>query len=58
MDQIFAVKILVKKYLEWDRKLFASFMNLEKAYDRVDRKGLWQGYSVTMCEGLDTQFCT
>ncbi len=29
------------KILEKDRKLFAAFMNLEKAYDRVDRKGLW-----------------
>ncbi len=24
-----------------DRKLFAAFMDLEKAYDRVDRNGLW-----------------
>ncbi len=29
------------KYLEKDRKLFAAFMDLEKAYARVDRKGLW-----------------
>ncbi len=28
-------------YLERDRKLFAAFTDLEKAYDRVDRKGLW-----------------
>ncbi len=41
MDQIFAVKILVEKHLEKDRKLFASFVDLEKAYDGVDRKGLW-----------------
>ncbi len=41
VDQIFAVKMLVKKYLEKDRKLFAAFMALEKAYDRVARKGLW-----------------
>ncbi len=42
IDQIFAVKILVEKYyLEKDRKLFAAFMDLEKAYDRADRKGLW-----------------
>ncbi len=32
-DQIFAVKILVEKYLERDRKLSAAFMDLEKAYD-------------------------
>ncbi len=36
-DQIFAVKILVEKYLEKDRKLFGAFMDLEKAYDRADR---------------------
>ncbi len=41
VDQIFAVKMLVEKYLEKDRKQFAAFMDLEKAYDRVDRKGLW-----------------
>ncbi len=41
VDQILAVKILVQKYLEKDRKLFAAYMDLEKAYDRVDRKGLW-----------------
>ncbi len=41
VDKIFALEILVEKYQEKDRKLFAAFMNLEKAYDRVDRKGLW-----------------
>ncbi len=40
LDQIFAVKILVAKYLE-DRKLFSAFMDFEKAYDIVDSKGLW-----------------
>ncbi len=29
------------KYLEKDRMLFAAFVDLEKAIDRVDRKGLW-----------------
>ncbi len=32
MDQIFAMKMLVEKYLEKDIKLFATFMDLEKAY--------------------------
>ncbi len=41
IDQIFAIKILVEKYLVKDRKLFAAFMDLENTYDRVDRKGLW-----------------
>ncbi len=34
------MKILVKKYLKKDRKLFVAFMDFEKAYDKVDRKGL------------------
>ncbi len=42
VDQIFAMKILVEKYLEKDRKLFAAFMDLEKACDGVDRKSLWE----------------
>ncbi len=41
MDQIFALKIMVEKYLEKYRKLFAAFMDLGKACDKVDRKGLW-----------------
>ncbi len=41
IDQIFAVKILVEKYIEKDRKLFAAFKDFEMAYDRFDRKGLW-----------------
>ncbi len=35
------MKILVEMYLEKDRKLFAVCMDLEKAYDRVERKCLW-----------------
>ncbi len=46
VDQIFAVKINVEKYLEKDIKLFAAFMDLEKAYDRADRKALWDTLSV------------
>ncbi len=41
IDHIFVVEILVEKYLEKVRKLFAAFVELEKAYDTVDRKGLW-----------------
>ncbi len=46
IGQIFAVKILVEKHLEKDRKLFIAFMDLEKAYDRVDRNGLWDTLTV------------
>ncbi len=42
MDQIFEIKMLVEEYLlvGKDRKLHAAFMDLEKAYDRVDREAL------------------
>ncbi len=53
VDQMFAVKILVEKYLEEDRKLFATFLDLENAYDRVDRKGLWDTLRVN---GVGGQF--
>ncbi len=53
MNKIFAVKILVEKYLEKDRKLFAAFMDLEKAYDRVDRKGLWETLRVYVSGGRE-----
>ncbi len=32
---------MVEKYLGKDRKLYAACIDLEEAYDRVDRKGLW-----------------
>lgn len=38
MDQIFRVRIIVASILQ--RKLSAAFMCLEKAYDKVNRKGL------------------
>ncbi len=38
VDQIFAVNILMEKYLEKERKLFAAFMDLEKAYPPLN---LW-----------------
>ncbi len=41
MDQIFAMKRLVEGYLGKDKKLYATFMDLEKEYDRADREALW-----------------
>ena len=41
VDQIFALKMVVEEYLRKGRKLYAAFMDLEKAYDRVDREALW-----------------
>ncbi len=41
VDQIFTMKRLVEEYLRKDKKLYAAFMDLERAYDRVDREALW-----------------
>ena len=42
IDQIFTLRMLVEKHLAKDRKMFAAFMDLEKAYDRVDWEALWE----------------
>ncbi len=36
VDQIFSFTMVVEKILEKRKKLYAAFMDLEKAYDRVD----------------------
>ncbi len=41
VDQIFAMKRLLEEHLRKDKKLYAAFMDLEKAYNRVDREALW-----------------
>ncbi len=41
MDQIFSFK-MVEKILAKGKKLYAAFMDLEKAYGRVDWLALWE----------------
>src|SRR5215469_12641453 len=41
IDQIFAIKCLCEKFREKGRDVYIAFMDLEKAYDRVDREALW-----------------
>jgi hypothetical protein len=42
VDQVFAVRQVVEKYLEKGKDVFWAFMDLEKAYDRIDREALWK----------------
>ena len=42
VDQIFTVKNVCEKYLEKGKELYVAFMDLEKAYDRIDREALWK----------------
>ena len=41
-DQIFAVKQIVEKTIEKDKKTYMAFVDLEKAYDSVSREKLWK----------------
>ena len=42
MDQVFAVMQVCEKYLANGKYVFWAFMDLEKAYDTIDRHGMWQ----------------
>ena len=42
MDQVFAVRQVCEKYLANWKYVFWPFMDLEKAYDSIDRHGMWQ----------------
>ena len=42
MDQVFAVRQVCEKYLANRKNVFWVFMDLEKAYDTIDRQGMCQ----------------
>ena len=42
VDQIFTLKQIGEKAREKKCRVYVSFMDLEKAYDRVNREGIWQ----------------
>ena len=42
MDQVFAVRQVCEKYLANGKDVFWAFMDLEMAYDTIDRHGMWQ----------------
>ena len=42
MDQVFAVRQVCEKYKANGKDVFWAFMDLEKAYDTIDRQGMWQ----------------
>ncbi|RLP69356.1 reverse transcriptase domain-containing protein [Xanthobacter tagetidis] len=45
------VRHICKKFVEKGKDMFWTFMNLEKAYDRVDRNEMWQVLRCIMWEG-------
>ena len=49
VDQVFVIKQLSEKFVSKNREMYAAFMDLEKAYDRIDRDAMWRvlsGYGV------------
>ena len=42
MDQVFAARQVCEKYLSNGKDVFWAFMDLENAYDTIDRHGMWQ----------------
>ena len=42
IDQVFAVRQVCEKYLANGKDVFWAFMDLEMAYDAIDRHGMWQ----------------
>ena len=42
VDQVFVVKQVCEKAIERGTEVVWAFMDLEKAYDRVDRSALWK----------------
>ena len=51
MDQVFAVRPVCEKYLANGKGVFYALMDLEKAYDTIDRHDMWQMLIVYGVEG-------
>ena len=41
-ENVFVIRQLAEKMLERGKRLYAAFLDLDKAYDRVWRAGLWE----------------
>jgi len=42
IDQLFSLRLLAEKYYEHERDLYICYVDFQKAFDSVWRKGLWQ----------------
>ena len=46
VDQIFNMRMIIEKMLAKDKNVYAAFMDLEKAFDRVDWEAMWDVLNV------------
>ena len=51
MDQVFAVKKVCEKYLTNGKDVLWALLDLEKAYDAIDRHGMSQMLRAYVVEG-------
>jgi len=42
IDQLLSLRLIAEKYQEFDKDLFICYVDFQKAFDSVWRKGLWQ----------------
>ena len=42
IDQLFTLRLLAEKYYEFGKNLYICYVDFQKAFDSVWRKGLWQ----------------
>ena len=57
VDQTFVVRQLCEECLAEGREVYPAFMDLEKAYDRVERRALWQMVRIFEVEGNCWEYC-
>ena len=46
VDQVFVMKQMSEKFVDKNKSLYVAYMDLEKAYDRVDREAMWRVLSM------------
>ena len=46
VDQIFTMRQLSEKFVSKGKSLYVAYMDLEKAYDRIDREAMWRVLSM------------
>lgn len=54
VDPVFALKMLLEKSWEWNKNKCIAFIDMEKAFDRINRRALWRVLSEE-CYGIEAK---